>query len=269
MQTSAKSSLNYCTSCGALVEAPNGHARSLLPPAPAVTPAAIFGGEARRPARPVLRLLVADDQEVVRTGVRALARERAGWEVVAEAADGREAVAKSAELKPDVAILEITMPVLNGVEAARQIVKASPRTKVLILTAYESEDLIQKALDAGARGFLLKTDPGCDLLAAVETVSNDRTFFTPKVAQKILDGYKSTTSGKPRVGHKASAVLTPRQTEVVQLVAEGRTSKEVAAALGITVKTADTHRSNILRALNYHSRTDLIRYAIRNHIITA
>ena len=269
METSAKSSLSYCTSCGAVAKTSNGHARSSLLPPPAVTPTATFDRETHLLARRGIRLLVADDHEVVRKGIRALVEERVGWEIVAEAADGREAVVKSVALKPDVAILEISMPVLNGLDAARQIVKNSPHTKVLILTACESDLVIQKVLDAGARGFLLKTDPGRDLLAAVEAVGNNKTFFTPKAAQMILDGYRSRTANARDGIHNDLAVLTPRQREVVQLVAEGKTSKQVATALGISVKTADTHRANIMRTLNYHSRADLVRYAVRNHIVSA
>ena len=215
-----------------------------------------------------VRLLLADDHEIVRKGLRALLEAEPGWEVAAEAVDGRDAVEKAHQLKPDIAILDISMPALNGLEAARQIVKSGSSTKVLVLTMHDSDPLIQQVLEAGARGYLLKSDAARDLVTAVEALRRNKTFFTPKVAQIVLEGYlgKHNSESLPEGG---SFRLTGRQREIVQLLAEGKSSKEVASALGLSVKTAETHRANIMRRLDCHSVTALVRYAIRNHIIEA
>jgi DNA-binding NarL/FixJ family response regulator len=216
------------------------------------------------------RILLADDHEVVRAGLRALLEEQAGWEVVAEAVDGRDAVEKASKLKPDVVVIDIAMPSLNGLEAVRQIIKSVPNTKVLVLTMYDSDPLIQQVLQAGARGYLLKSDAGRDLVSAIDALRRNKTFFTPKVSQMVLEGYldKSPKEKEPE-GEPESLRLTSRQREIVQLLAEGKSSKEVAAVLGLSVKTAETHRANIMRKLDCHSVTELVRYAIRNHIIAA
>jgi DNA-binding NarL/FixJ family response regulator len=211
-----------------------------------------------------LRLLVADDHEIVRKGLRSLLEAQPGWQVTAEASDGREAVDKAKELKPDVAVLDIGMPSLNGLEAARQMLKDDSRAKVLILTMHDSDPLIREVLESGAKGYVLKTDATRDLVAAVNALRSNKTFFTAKVAQLVLDGYldkkrKPADSGR----------LTGRQREIVQLLAEGKSSKEVAAALGLSVKTAETHRANIMRRLDCHSVSELVRYAVRNNIIQA
>lgn len=216
------------------------------------------------------RILLADDHEVVRAGLRALLEEQQGWEVVAEAIDGRDAVEKATKLKPDCVVIDIAMPSLNGLEAVRQIVKAVSNAKVLVLTMYDSDPLIQQVLQAGARGYLLKSDAGRDLVSAIEALRRNKTFFTPKVSQMVLEGYldKSPKEKEPE-GEAEILRLTSRQREIVQLLAEGKSSKEVAAVLGLSVKTAETHRANIMRKLDCHSVTELVRYAIRNHIITA
>jgi len=211
-------------------------------------------------------VLIADDHEIVRRGLRALIHEQPGWQVVAEATDGREAVAKAEEFKPDVAILDITMPSLNGLEATRQIAKLSPRTKVLILSIHESDQLIHKLVGAGARGYILKADAGRHFITAVKTLLANKTFFTPKVAQKLMDGHLDKV---PKASEEEFSPITGRQREVLQLLAEGKSSKEVASILGITLKTAETHRSNLMRRLNCHSVTELVRYAIRNQIVEA
>jgi len=216
------------------------------------------------------RILLADDHEVVRAGLRALLEEQSGWEVVAEAADGRDAVEKASKLKPDVVVIDIAMPSLNGLEAVRQIVKAVPNTKVLVLTMYDSDPLIQQVLQAGARGYLLKSDAGRDLVSAIDALRRNKTFFTPKVSQMVLEGYlDKSPKEKEAEDEPESLRLTSRQREIVQLLAEGKSSKEVAAVLGLSVKTAETHRANIMRKLDCHSVTELVRYAIRNHIIAA
>ncbi|HZP31851.1 MAG TPA: response regulator transcription factor [Candidatus Acidoferrales bacterium] len=217
-----------------------------------------------------LRLLVADDHDVVRKGVRTLLEEQPGWEVAAEAADGREAVEKAKQVQPDVTILDLSMPELNGLEAAREILK-SVQTKVLILTMYDSDPLIRQTLEAGARGYLLKSDAGRDLVSAVDALRRNKTFFTPKVAQMVLEGYlgRPTKENEEDNTRKNGLRLTARQKQILQLLAEGKSSKEVAVALNISVKTAETHRANIMRRLDCHSVTELVRYAIRNHIIEA
>ena len=218
-----------------------------------------------------LRLLVADDHDVVRKGVRTLLEEQPGWEVAAEAADGREAVEKAKLVQPDVTILDLSMPELNGLEAAKEILK-TVQTKVLILTMYDSDPLIRQTLEAGARGYLLKSDAGRDLVSAVDALRRNKTFFTPKVAQMVLEGYLGRTTkenDEDSNNRKNGLRLTARQKQILQLLAEGKSSKEVAVALNISVKTAETHRANIMRRLDCHSVTELVRYAIRNHIIEA
>jgi len=217
-----------------------------------------------------LRLLVADDHDVVRKGVRTLLEEQPGWEVAAEASDGREAVEKAKLVQPDITILDLSMPELNGLEAAREILK-TVSTKVLILTMYDSDPLIRQTLEAGARGYLLKSDAGRDLVSAVDALRRNKTFFTPKVAQMVLEGYlgRPTKENEDDNGRKNGLRLTARQKQILQLLAEGKSSKEVAVALNISVKTAETHRANIMRRLDCHSVTELVRYAIRNHIIEA
>jgi DNA-binding NarL/FixJ family response regulator len=218
-----------------------------------------------------LRLLVADDHDVVRKGVRMLLEEQPGWEVAAEAANGREAVEKAQLVQPDVTILDLSMPELNGLEAAREILK-TVQTKILILTMYDSDPLIRQTLEAGARGYLLKSDAGKDLVSAVDALRRNKTFFTPKVAQMVLEGYlgRPTKDNEAEDNNRKNGLrLTARQKQILQLLAEGKSSKEVAVTLNISVKTAETHRANIMRRLDCHSVTELVRYAIRNHIIEA
>jgi len=214
-----------------------------------------------------LRLLLADDHEIVRHGLRSMLETQHDCQVVGEAADGRQAVTMTKELNPDVVILDIGMPSLNGLEATRQILKMRPQTKVLILTMHESDSVIREVLDAGARGYILKTDAGRDLVTAVESLRRNKTFFTSRVSQMILDGF---LKGDSRPQDPSGAIrLTPRQREIVQLLAEGKSSKEVAVALDLSVKTAETHRANIMRKLDCHSVSEVVRYAIRNKIIEA
>jgi DNA-binding NarL/FixJ family response regulator len=218
-----------------------------------------------------LRLLVADDHEIVRKGLRSLLEAQPGWQVAGEASDGREAVEKARELHPDVTVLDIGMPSLNGLEATRQMLKNDSRAKILILTMHESDPLIRAVLDAGARGYVLKTDASRDLVTAVNAVRSNKTFFTAKVAQMVLDGYLDQgpiKKDKPRADSPKTR-LTPRQREIVQLLAEGKSSKEVAVQLGLSVKTAETHRANIMRRLDCHCVSELVRYAVRNNIIEA
>lgn len=185
-----------------------------------------------------------------------------------EAANGREAVERARDLKPDIAILDITMPELNGLEAARRILRVSPRTQVLILTMHHADDLVEEVLRAGARGYVLKSDAGRDLVAAVEALAAGRPFFTARVADLVLTGFLRGSAGAP-ARETVAQRLTDREREVLQLLAEGKSNKEVAALLKISVKTVETHRANIMRKLHLHSISELIHYAIRNRMITA
>jgi len=204
---------------------------------------------------------------LIRQGLRKVLEERPGWTVCGEAATGREAVAKARELRPNVVVLDVGMPELNGLEAARQIRRALPDTEVLILTMHDSERLAREALAAGARGFLLKTDLGDAVVTAVEHLRQHKPFFTYKVAALVLEGYlnPSPAESPPTGGER----LTPREREIVQALAEGKSNKEVASALDISVHTVETHRSNIMRKLELRSMSELVRYAIREQIIQA
>ena len=205
-----------------------------------------------------LRLLIADDHELVRHGLRRVIEDVPGWQICGEAVTGRQAVALTRETQPHIVVMDIAMPELNGLEATRQICTAAPTTAVLILSMHESEELIRETLAAGARGYILKSDAGAALVDAVTALATGNTFFTAGI------------SPHARTGDPAEpAALTPREREVVQLAAEGRSSKEIAVTLGISVKTCETHRTNILRKLGLRSISDLVRYAIRNKIVEA
>jgi len=209
------------------------------------------------------RILIADDHEVVRRGIRSLLEHHPGWEVVGEAENGREAVERTGQLKPDLVLLDIGMPYLNGLEAARQILATQPLMRILILTIHDSEQVVRDVLALGARGFLSKSDAGRDLVAAVEALQQHRTFFSAKVAEFVLDGYLDPY----REIQPPTNRLTPREREVVQLLAEGKSSKEVAVALNLSVKTVETHRTNIMRKLDLHSIADVTLYAVRHGIV--
>src|ERR1700674_4447954 len=214
-----------------------------------------------------LRLLIADDHEIFRAGLRALLEVQPGWQVVAEAANGREAVTKTAETRPDVVLLDIGMPVLNGLEAASQIVQNGSRAKIVMLTVHDSDAMIRKVLAVGARGYVFKTDAARDLVNAVKDVQSDTTFFTAKVAEVVLNGFNNRSRTQADESHVSR--LTVREREITQLLAEGRSTKEVATLLDLSVKTAETHRANIMRRLDCHSAAELVRYALRNQIIEA
>ena len=213
-----------------------------------------------------VRILVADDHQVVRTGLRALLESKTGWQVCAEASNGREAVEKAGELRPDVAVLDIGMPLLNGVEATRQIRKLSPQTEILILTMHDSEQLVQEVLAAGAHGYILKDDADRNLIAAVDALRRHKPFLSSRVSDAASNVARPSEDGLPFRSSSRSR-LTPREREIVQLLAEGKSNKEIAGYLGISVKTAETHRANIMLKLDFHSITELVRYAVRNNII--
>jgi DNA-binding NarL/FixJ family response regulator len=215
----------------------------------------------------MVRILVADDHDIVRRGLRDLLTEHPGWEVVGEARTGREAVALAEQLQPEIIVMDISMPDLNGLEASHRIHKAFPKIGILILTLHFSDQLLANIIEAGARAYIMKSDAHRDLIRAVEALTMKRTFFTAAAADLLLHGFS-----KDRVEGAESRVrsrLTSREREIVQLLAEGKSSKEVAVALGISVKTAETHRANIMRKLEIHSVSEVVRYAVKNQIIEA
>jgi DNA-binding NarL/FixJ family response regulator len=215
-----------------------------------------------------LQILIADDHELVRKGLRTVLESQPGWNVCGEAVNGRQAVELARELEPDVIVLDVTMPELNGLEATRQIRKALPKAEVLILTMHESDQLVGEVLAAGARGYILKADTSRLLVAALEALAQHRPFFTGAASEVVLGGY--LRPGQPaRNDSRELPRLTAREREIVQLLAEGKSNKEVAVALGVSVKTVDAHRANVMHKLNLHSVTALVRYAIRNKIIEA
>ena len=213
-----------------------------------------------RPAR----ILIADDHELIRRGIALQISHRPEWQVVAEATNGRDAVALALRLKPDLIVLDLSMPELNGLTAASRILAELPEARILMLTVHESEQLVREVLAAGARGYVLKSDAGRVLIAALEALLEGGSFFTPKVGKWVIDGYLRNPASAEESG---TGALSAREREIVQLLAEGKSNKEVAAALKISVKTAETHRSNIMRKGGFDSLADLVRYAIRNRII--
>ena len=210
-----------------------------------------------------VRILIADDHDVVRQGVRAVLEGQAGWVVCGEASTGREAVAKAIDLQPDVVVLDISMPELNGLEATRQIRRAVS-AKILILTVHESDQVVTEVLDAGAHGYVLKADAGRTLVEAIRALLRQQEFFTERV--HVVATSRSGL-GRAAAARRGSGRLTPREREVLQLLTEGRSNKEIGAALGMTTKTAETHRTHIMAKLRLHSMSELVRYAIRNRII--
>jgi DNA-binding NarL/FixJ family response regulator len=215
-----------------------------------------------------LRILLADDHEIVRRGLRAVLETEPDLEVTDEAASGVDAVEKAQRDRPDVVLMDISMPDLNGLEAARRIRHSLPSTEVLFLTMHESEQMVREGIDAGGRGFLLKTDAGHELVPAIRSVSRHKPFFSPKIRAMGFSTEAGFTDTR-RHGHMRAGTLTAREREVIQLLGEGKSTKDVATALQITLKTAATHRTNILRKLELHSIADLVRYAIRNGMVQA
>lgn len=219
-----------------------------------------------RPDMKPFRILIADDHEVVRHGLRVLLQDHEAWEICGEAVDGNDAVNKVMQLKPDLAIIDIRMPNLNGLEATRQIRQHEPHTAVLVLTIDESEHIFREALKAGAKGFLRKSDAARSLKAAVEALERGQAFVTAQIWERPMEG-RLDDRGRAAMAEGGRNRLTPRELEVVQLLAEGKTSKQVSALLGISVKTTETHRSNIMRKLNFHSVSQLVMYAVRNNLL--
>jgi DNA-binding NarL/FixJ family response regulator len=209
----------------------------------------------------VKQILIADDHEVVRSGLRAIIETRADWTVGGEAIDGREAVALALKMKPDVAIVDYSMPVMNGLEVSRRIKLHHLHTEVLILTMHEREEILTEALLAGVRGFLLKSDARSHLITAIEAMLDHRPYFTSVLLEKLLHEYQTNKRDKSEV------LLSSREQSVVQLIAEGHTNKSVGAVLNLSVKTVETHRASAMRKLNISSTAELVRYAIRTKLI--
>jgi DNA-binding NarL/FixJ family response regulator len=209
----------------------------------------------------VKRILIADDHEVVRSGVRAIIETHADWTVSGEAGDGKEAFLQALETKPDVAILDYSMPLMTGVEVTRRLISNHQRTEVLILTMHENEAILGEVLMAGVRGFLLKSDAGRHLIAAIEALLDHRPYFSSLVVEKLLRDYKLGKRDRPAVE------LSAREQNVVQLIAEGHTNKSIGAVLALSVKTVETHRASAMRKLGVSSTAELVRYAIRTKLI--
>jgi DNA-binding NarL/FixJ family response regulator len=211
-----------------------------------------------------LRILIVEDYEVVRRGVRTLLEAEPGWVVCGEVGTGPAAVEAAARLKPDLVVLDLSLPELHGLEVTRRILQRRPDTEILVLTMHASEELIGQVLRAGAHGYVLKSDAGEQLVAAVRSLQRHEPFLTTRVTEVVLDGFL-----KGGAGEAAVAALTPREREVLQLVAEGRSSKSIAAGLGVTVKTIESHRASLMRKLHLRTVADLVRYAVRNGLVEA
>jgi two-component system, NarL family, response regulator NreC len=214
-----------------------------------------------------LRILIADDHEVVREGMRALIEHEPGWQVCGTAINGQEAVDIAKKLKPEVVILDMTMPELDGLAALRHIKRALPNTEVVIFSAHHSEEVIEQLFDAGAKSYIQKSDAGRHLVAAIKSLAEHKPFFTPEISQLLFAKFFSTGACKKQSRPEHS--LTAREREIVRLLAEGHSNKEVASYLGVSIRTAETHRATLMRKLDIDSLAALVRYAIRNNIIEA
>jgi DNA-binding NarL/FixJ family response regulator len=211
-----------------------------------------------------LRILIVDDHAVVRRGVRGLLESRSDWTVIAEAATGREAVELAGRLRPDIVVMDLGLPDMNGLDATTEIVKQSPATEVVVLTMHYAEELTRGVLQAGARGYVLKSDADESLITAIETLALHKPFLTAHVTDFVLDDYLRRS--EIRESDSAVASVTSRERQIIQLIAEGKSNKEAAGVLGVSVKTVEAHRANVMRKLRLRTITDLIRYAIRNKI---
>jgi two-component system response regulator NreC len=212
-----------------------------------------------------LRILIGDDHTLMRQGLRKILEERPDWEIVAEAGDGRTAVHDAVRLKPDVAVLDIGMPLLNGIEATAQIARKSPGVGVLILSMHDGEAYVTQAVRAGARGYLLKDAAGADLICAIAAVAAGKSFFSPPVARIVLDDYARRLGDK---GQDRYDSLSEREREIFQLVAEGRSTKTIAELLSVSPTTVETHRAHILQKLDIHNTIELALYAFRRGVIS-
>jgi DNA-binding NarL/FixJ family response regulator len=212
------------------------------------------------------RILVVDDHDIVRQGVCALVTAQAGWEVCGEARSGREALRLAEELRPDIIIMDLLMPDLNGLDAARQIKKHLPSAETVILTGHEDADLIQSVFDAGIRAYIFKSEARTHLVPAITSLLTHKPYLTARVSEVLFRRFEQHSAGGEKLS-RADTALTAREREIVQLLSEGRSNKEVASSLAISAKTVETHRASIMRKLNLDSLSDLVRYAIRNKII--
>ncbi|MGD0774515.1 MAG: response regulator transcription factor [Candidatus Solibacter sp.] len=213
-----------------------------------------------------IRILLADDHTIVRKGLRMLLESHEGFRVVAEAADGREAVALAEQHRPDIVVMDLAMPVLNGIEAARQICSGDTHSAIVFLSMHSDEGYVLKALKSGAKGYLLKDSAEHDLINAVETVSEGKAFFSPAISKMLVEDYVQQM--REQKVEDSYDLLTTREREVLQLLAEGRSNKEVATVLDLSLHTVETHRSHIMQKLNLHSGAEMILYAIRKGVIT-
>lgn len=213
-----------------------------------------------------IRVLVADDHTIIRSGLRMLLERESGFEVVAEASDGRQAVELAESLKPDVAMLDIGMPNLNGIEATRQIVQKLPRTRVVVLSMHSDESYVLKALKSGARGYLLKDSAESDILNSIRAVNDGKAYFSPEISRMLVEDYMRQM--QQRGVEDSYELLTAREREILQMLAEGRSNKEISSALNLSPYTVETHRGNILQKLNLHSLPELILYAVRKGVIS-
>jgi DNA-binding NarL/FixJ family response regulator len=212
-----------------------------------------------------LRIVLADDHTVMRGGLRLLLEREPGFGVVGEASNGREAIQLAEEHSPDVVVMDVAMPTLNGIEAAARIVAAHPRIAIVILSMHSDESYVLRALKAGARGYLLKDSAEADLLQAVRAVSDGKAFFSPAIGKLLVEDYVRQI--RQRGVEDSYELLTPRERELLQLLAEGKTTKEIAATLNLSPYTVDTHRGNLMQKLNLHSIPELILYAVRKGVI--
>jgi DNA-binding NarL/FixJ family response regulator len=210
-----------------------------------------------------LRILLVDDHELVRRGIRGLLNSKRKWRIVGEAGDGFEAIEKTKKLKPDIVILDIDMPKLNGLEAARRIRETAPAAKIIVLTLHESGEMARRALDAGAQGLVLKSDLAEGLVTALTEIAHTNVFLTPK-ASDIVRREFLRVENDAKSASNPQARPTARESQVISLLAEGKANKEIAVALGISVRTAEAHRANIMKKLGLHSLAELVRYALRN-----